>query len=39
LNAEGYAKFIRKFNEQTGRTYTRDQMKNKRDTLKRMYTQ
>jgi hypothetical protein len=39
LDAKGYADLIRKFKERIGRTYTWDQMKNRWDSLKRMYTQ
>jgi hypothetical protein len=39
LNSEGYANLIREFKERTRHTYIRDRMKNRWDSLKRMYTQ
>lgn len=38
LNIKGYANLVTKFNEQTGRNYTRVQMKNRRDALKSEFT-
>jgi bisphosphoglycerate-dependent phosphoglycerate mutase len=39
INEKGYANLIRKFKEHTGRMYTREQMKNRWNSLKRMYMQ
>jgi hypothetical protein len=38
LNIKGYTNLVTKFNEQTGRNYTRVQMKNRWDALKSEFT-
>jgi hypothetical protein len=38
LNIKGYANLVTKFNEQTGRNYTRVQMKNRWDALESEFT-